>query len=487
MSRESARESYDAIVDVLPLGGAPTSAYALVKKTYAVGRRDLAPAAAESLYHDLRDPTVMPRLVPGCEFYPFKQQADVVVRGFAFAPRGRPVAARTIALRVGDHVKTIDVLGRRTVSWEGGKPRFSPPEPFVRMSVTWREAYGGVDPRVPFVPGPGGGAHPGVYPRNPLGKGYAVLDAPIELELPNLEDPSHRLTEDSFVVGDASRWHTMPLPWCFEYTLPLMFPRRQWLGSGAALGVSQDAALEEVARGFLQQDWRARAATVDEANPPPIFYQEAPFGQRFERLEPGTPISVEGMNPTREVMYFEAPPTPHVELDVGGRLFEVPAHLGTLLVEPAVGRVSAVWIARLDPLPVALSPNAPRLLPLAVRVDGDEPIAYAPPTSGMDFMDSTAPLPAVPRTKETAAPPARPRFSTLKLTDAQLRGEEPVPMSSPENRATLSDPPLTLEAIGEVVGMEDTDVTDVSPMDSTSPGQGDPTGRHTLVDPEDLV
>ncbi len=486
MSREPARASYDAVVDVLPLAGEPTSAYALVKRCYVIGRRGMTLSRAAPLFHDLRDPNVMPRLVPGCEFYPFKRETDVAVRGYAFAAGGRAVPERTIALEVGGRAKLIDVVGRRVVTWSGGRPRFSAPEPFVRVPVTWREAYGGVDPRVPFVPEPGSGAHPGVYPRNPLGKGFVVLDAPVEVELPNLEDPAHRLTEDTLVVGDPATWWRQPLPWCFEYTLPLMFPRRQWLGAGAALRLGPDATLEEVQRGFLSATWREESARVDESEPPAVFYQEGPFGQRFEPLVEGVPIRVRGMSPERDELTVITPAPPAVELSIDGHRCEAPARLGTVLLEPHFGRVSFVWIAQLDALPVPLRMTAPGRLPLSVRVDGDTPIPYQPPAAVLDFVDPTAPLveaaTGIPRTGSTRTPEARSRrATTLRLTEAQLRGEEPVPLREDTSpRVSLADVDLVLEGVGPMA-MED-EATDIQAVDALEP----PSGRITLVDPDDL-
>ncbi|MGE0787398.1 MAG: DUF2169 domain-containing protein [Sandaracinaceae bacterium] len=471
MSRAPARADYDAIVDALPFGEAAHEAFGLVKRTYTIGRRGIALTKATPLFHDLRDPNVMPRLVPGCEFYPFKRRTDVVVRGHAFAKGGTPTPERTIALAVGDRMKMLDVIGRRTARWEGGRPRFGDPEPFVRMPVSWREAYGGVDPRLPFD-ATRGGAHPGVYPRNPLGKGYVVLDASTEIELPNLEDPSRRLTEALLVVGDPSRWWQQPLPWCFEYTLPLMFPRRQWLGPGAMVDVPTASPLEEVRRGFLRRDFREASALVSSSTPSDEFYQEAPFGQTFDPLAPGTVVAIEGMTPDRDNVTFEVPSAPAVEIRVRGQAYEVPTLLGTLLVEPGLGRASFVWIARLERLPHPIAAGPDRVLPLSIRVDGDEPIAHAPP-AGFVAADVTERVvlpvddPDIPITKQTVLPEAAQSVitGTLVLNEAQLRGDERVPMSE-DTRPRV---PLSLaDVLGADVGVDllDAEPSEESTLDS---------------------
>jgi len=82
------------------------------------------------------------------------------------------------------------------------------------MPLLYQNAYGGLDNR--FHSGPFERRlhahrrtrlqfdHPGLYPRNPVGKGYLVIpDSFDEVELPNLEDPPDLLTAERLITAQA--------------------------------------------------------------------------------------------------------------------------------------------------------------------------------------------------------------------------------------------------------------------------------------------
>src|ERR1035437_3273348 len=99
--------------------------------------------------------------------------------------------------------------------------------------------------------------HPGLYPRNPVGKGYLVLPDPIEgVELPNLEDPADLLTPERLVTRQPELWFRQPLPWCFEWTVGLTFPRCLYLGLDAWFPAPDGAPLGEVQRGYIPPNLR---------------------------------------------------------------------------------------------------------------------------------------------------------------------------------------------------------------------------------------
>jgi hypothetical protein len=56
-----------------------------------------------------------------------------------------------VSVRIGNFAKEIKVFGTRKViySRKGVIPRFSVPEPFESIDLTYYNAYGGVDWRVP--------------------------------------------------------------------------------------------------------------------------------------------------------------------------------------------------------------------------------------------------------------------------------------------------------------------------------------------------
>src|SRR5690606_31247608 len=157
--------------------------YAIVKLTYEVSNGQAVLTQAKPLEHDLRDPELDPKMPVGSDFWPGKDATDVVVRGSAYARA--PVQETWVGVQVGKAVKHIKVIGQRYVEWRGAVPGFSAPEPFEEMAITNANAYGGCDLRVP-VDAPTtledeiaqAYDHPGVYPRNPFGKGYLVSPEP---------------------------------------------------------------------------------------------------------------------------------------------------------------------------------------------------------------------------------------------------------------------------------------------------------------------
>jgi hypothetical protein len=109
-----------------------------------------------------------------------KVTTDVVVRGHAYAPDGKPVTQLHVSFRVGPIHKTLRVVGDRV--W--GELRPSSPQPFVKMPIIYERAFGGVD-RL--------SAHPerDWDPRNPVGTGFAVhRDHLTKTALPNIEYPN---------------------------------------------------------------------------------------------------------------------------------------------------------------------------------------------------------------------------------------------------------------------------------------------------------
>ncbi len=132
MSRQPIRSHYDAVVDLYPIGrNIPTMAYALVKYAYRIEGQVCKLIEAEPLFHDIRDSDIQPRLLPGSDFWTTKSATDVVVRGSAFAPFGKPVVSMQVSVSVGHRTKVILVFGERVASWKSiNQPVISPPESF---------------------------------------------------------------------------------------------------------------------------------------------------------------------------------------------------------------------------------------------------------------------------------------------------------------------------------------------------------------------
>jgi hypothetical protein len=203
----------------------------LVKLAYALEPNGgLAPAAdpvdftaEDELEAKGDEPGYFP--VAECELVPFKLRTDVVVTGTIRTSDAYPRRDVLAGIRVGHFGKAVQVFGDRRIEADGAGLRFSEPEPFSEMPLTYTRAYGGVDPSVPRKEDPQTALewmeyltlerHPGVYPRNPVGMAYVVNDHKwlvLERPLPNFEDPEDLLTPERIVVGDARLWWRQPLP-----------------------------------------------------------------------------------------------------------------------------------------------------------------------------------------------------------------------------------------------------------------------------------
>lgn len=149
--------------------------------------------------------------------------------------------------------------------------------------------------------------HPGLYPRNPFGKGYVVHpEMPDnEVELPNLEDPSDRLTPEHFFVRDPKLWFQQPLPWCLDWSSALMCRRYVWLGADAWFLAPEDALLPEVRRGLLPPRFREAADELEDALGAPLpFLQEASLGMVVHARIP-LALRIDDDPP----IHYECPPT----------------------------------------------------------------------------------------------------------------------------------------------------------------------------------
>lgn len=393
--RRPSHDTFDADLDLCVRDHVARAARVLVKYTFALDGRGAHRAAPTPLAHDPRRAGDGPRLVPGSDFWATKEATDVVVRGSAVAPEARPVRSMQVRARVGDVEKRVAVHGRRAIRWtRDGRAEVSAPEPFTEVALTWANAYGGIDLRV-APEGPltladllaigTGGAHPGAYPRNPLGKGYLVLPAAGAdgLEMPNLEDPDDPLTPERLVVGDPRAWWRQPLPWCMDWVPATFFPRMKLFAAQADpwFAAPEEVELQEEKRGLFPRGLRAAMRREAEAQGVqtihPRFSQEASPGLVCARLPVGALVEVEGMTegPTRFALPDDVPAvTFHLE----GTRAAVRPRLHSLEILPGHGLAHMVWGATIA-LPRGFVPGVHREIPVAVVVDGARPIAFEAP------------------------------------------------------------------------------------------------------------
>jgi len=186
----------------------------LVKRSYRIvsgkplmREEEARPFQRGDVYHEPGNPETCTILYED-ELAPYKPATDIVVIGQARAPRGQPVETMMIGIDVAGAQKLLRVTGDRIVHYRPGMvPIVTDPTPFTMMPVRYELAYGGIDavsrPDKPFH-----------YPRNPLGRGLAVLnvrEAVEGLRLPNIEGPDDLLTPERIVLEDESTWNRQPL------------------------------------------------------------------------------------------------------------------------------------------------------------------------------------------------------------------------------------------------------------------------------------
>ena len=270
------------------------------------------------------------------------------------------------------------------------------------MPLTPDRAYGGVDLRVQLAEEERGDLmmlfflqsdHPGLYPRNPAGKGYQVLPGEVEdLELPNLEDPDDQLTAERLVTLDPRRWYRQPLPWHLDWVDPTTFPRCVFFRPGTDVWFPgpEDRALPEVARGYLAPGFRASMeGRRPEQGPAPRFFQEASAGLVVAGLRGGEPVRLSGVHPERPSLAFSLPPPPRLELSVEGDRQAVVPRLHQLVCRPEEETVTLVYGAR-RPLPRPFVPGVHARIPVALSVDGGAPIRYVPPSTQKALVEQAA-------------------------------------------------------------------------------------------------
>lgn len=281
-----------------------------VKGTFDLAGERLPPAQQQPVItSDVHrgDPTCS-SLLHEAEIGPLRPGTDVVVRGHACAPGGRPVKVVDVAVRVAGRLKALRVHGHRVWYRSAFGYAASDAAPFVRMPIVYERAFGGS--------GEGARGEPLVDERNPAGVGlYDPARVPEDAPLPNIEDPSCEIRSI----------HDRPPPAGTEPVARHWLPRR-------ALGGTYDAAWYEERRPLLPLDFDDR------------FWLAASPGMSFApHLRGGEPVELLGFTPEGLLSFH----LPRVALGfrsaVNDRLVHHPARLTSVVVEPDAGRVSMVW------------------------------------------------------------------------------------------------------------------------------------------------
>jgi hypothetical protein len=251
---------------------------------------------------------------PGDRFIS-KPGTDVIVVADAVSAGERPVHELEVGVRVGPLQRTLRVLGLRAFFASLGSVSLTPPQPFVRQTLRWEDAYGGMDVSDP--------KQAVQEPRNPCGRGLAIRpESLVGQPAPHVEDPQHPYT------GPRSR----PPPAGLAPLGPHFAQRLRWAGT-----MDQRWADERCPLPPADFDDRFNHCAVQELTSP------KPLGK-------GEPVECVGLNVGGPLRFALPPGDFVVEGRISGRRFELPLRMDLVQLEPNVAQLELSWRASL-PVP----------------------------------------------------------------------------------------------------------------------------------------
>jgi len=315
----------------------------LVKRTF-----DIVPGGACTLAEEDRP------LLPGDKFWddpmnssvrfesdfvPFKLATDVVLDGVVHAPGGAPTLSCLATLQVADRRKSIFVVGDRVARYvSGAAPWFSDPAAFTTMELRYERAYGGTDVfsdvKVPCA-----------YPRNPLGRGFVVRNAPQSVEglaLPNLEDPASPVAPANLCLEDFKAWESRPAPVGFGW-----FPKG-WMPRASLAGIMPgDRATEQQLRKayaeLLSGEERDAYLKHGIRDMDFHFFSGASAGLALPYLRGGEWVLTENLSPEGRLSFQLPAAAPRIGLDIGGGVQEPEVALHTVQIRVEERQMDLVW------------------------------------------------------------------------------------------------------------------------------------------------
>ena len=235
--------------------------------------------------------------------------------------------------------------------------------------------------------------HPGMYPRNPFGRGYLVVPGEVPKMLaPSLEDPADLLTAERLITGDPQSWWRQPIPWCLDWTNLAMYPRAGWFSPDVDpwYPVADEKILAEIKRGWLPADHRKnRVKGCD-----PRFFQGASHGLAIERPATGQTLRITGMHPDRPTLDIVLPPTQaEITFIIEGKSTRQAARLHHVVVRPTDEVLTLVFAAEV-PLPRPFIPGIHKFIPVAASLDGDTPVDFLTPPTARELIAQAEKKPA---------------------------------------------------------------------------------------------
>ncbi|TPO11126.1 DUF2169 domain-containing protein [Mesorhizobium sp. B1-1-5] len=241
-----------------------------------------------------------------------KSRCDVVANGCAYAPGGRPVERVPVGIKIGNWSKRFEVVGHR--EWRAIGPVFTAtaPQPFLKLTISYDVAWGGVDRLDPED------KLPASYKYNPVGTGWSRTRN--QRLIPGLRLPNTQ------AIGEEIR---SP----FGDYKPMSFGPigRGWPGR-VEYGGTYDQNWADNVFPFLPQDFDER------------YFQMAPPDQQIDPPRGGEEVVLVNMTQEGRVS-FRLPPTSLPMCLFKGRRTAVEADLSpdAILLDPEARRFSMVW------------------------------------------------------------------------------------------------------------------------------------------------
>ena len=273
------------------------------------------------------------------DFVPYKLATDVVLNGRAYAPKGKPTAACTVAMKVADHRKDVRIIGDRKAFFAKNTfPTFSDPVPFITMDLRYERAYGGID-----VYSDKKTSYP--YPRNPLGRGFIVDNTKQGIEnlgLPNLEDPKDLLTPNRLCISEYSRWIDQPMPAGLGWFPKYWRPRAEMAGiMPADRPVEQE--LRKAYSAFLPADQRSHYMKNGIRDMDFRFFNGASHGLVMPYLRGSEEIATANLSSEGIVSFSLPGDRPEIGLDIGEGVKQTQVVIHTVMIHMEERQVDIVW------------------------------------------------------------------------------------------------------------------------------------------------
>ena len=241
-----------------------------------------------------------------------KPYCDVLFNGSAYAPEGQPRESVQVLLTVGAMTKSFTVCGDRHWQKLGLGMIVTSPEPFLKIPISYDNAFGGVDASDPD--------DIKAYLPNPVGRGfYAHRSSENYLPMPNTEEIGRPVKK--------TRGH---------YTPMALGPiGRSWPDRLKYTG-TYDEAWTETRAPFWPEDFDER------------YFQAAPPDQQIPYPKGGESVVLQHLTPEGHTRFaLPEKQMPILVVPHRGAAIELDAVIDTVVIEPDLGRFSMTWRASL--------------------------------------------------------------------------------------------------------------------------------------------